>query len=98
MSDDGPGIPPEELPHLAERHFRGARSRGVEGSGLGLFIVRAVVEAHGGALRVTSGVGRGTTVTVTLPFAAVARSRRRRRGRMRRQAVDAYRRSAAQAG
>lgn len=71
VADDGPGIPPEELPHLAERHFRGARSRGVEGSGLGLFIVRAVVEAHGGALRVTSGADRGTTVTVTLPLAAV---------------------------
>jgi signal transduction histidine kinase len=67
VSDDGPGIPPEELPRLAERHFRGSRSRGVEGSGLGLFIVRAVVEAHGGALRIASGTGRGTTVTVTLP-------------------------------
>jgi signal transduction histidine kinase len=68
VSDDGPGVPPEELPRLAERHFRGARSRGVEGSGLGLFIVRAVVEAHGGELRITSDAGRGTTVTVTLPL------------------------------
>ncbi|MDX2169727.1 MAG: ATP-binding protein [Deltaproteobacteria bacterium] len=66
VADDGPGIPPEELPRLAERHFRGTRSRGVDGSGLGLFIVRAVVEAHGGTLRITSSVGRGTTVTVTL--------------------------------
>jgi signal transduction histidine kinase len=68
VADDGPGIPPEELPRLAERHFRGTRSRGVDGSGLGLFIVRAVVEAHGGTLRIASSVGRGTTVTVNLPL------------------------------
>jgi signal transduction histidine kinase len=70
VADDGPGIPPEELPRLAERHFRGSRSRGIEGSGLGLFIVRAVIEAHGGSMRVASGVGRGTVVTVTLPVGA----------------------------
>ena len=68
MTDDGPGIPAEELPRLAERHFRGSRSTGVEGSGLGLFIVRAVVEAHGGTLRIASGIGRGTSATVWLPL------------------------------
>src|SRR5262249_14116748 len=67
VTDDGPGIAPEELPRLAERHYRGSRSGAIEGSGLGLFIVRAVVAAHGGAMRIASGIGRGTTVTVSLP-------------------------------
>ena len=67
VADDGPGIPPEELPRLAEPHFRGARSRGIDGAGLGLFIVRAVVEAHGGTVRIASTVGEGTAITVVLP-------------------------------
>ena len=68
VADDGPGIPPEELPRLSEPHFRGTRSRGIDGAGLGLFIVRAVVEAHGGTLRIASAIGEGTAVTVSLPI------------------------------
>ncbi|MGH7789525.1 MAG: sensor histidine kinase [Candidatus Binatia bacterium] len=70
VTDDGPGIAAADLPHLSERHFRGSRSALIEGSGLGLFIVRAVVEAHGGSVRIASGVGDGTTVTIALPLAA----------------------------
>jgi len=68
VADDGPGIPPEELPRLSEPHFRGVRTRGIDGAGLGLFIVRAVVEAHGGTLRIASVIGEGTSVTVSLPI------------------------------
>jgi len=73
VADDGPGIAPEDLPRLADSHFRGARGRSVEGSGLGLFIVHAVVSAHGGALSISSSLGRGTTVTVSLPLTTLAR-------------------------
>ena len=68
VADDGPGIPPEELPRLSERHFRGNRARGIDGSGLGLFIVRAVAEAHGGGVEFASGLGRGTAVTIRIPL------------------------------
>ncbi len=69
VADDGPGVAPEELPRLGERHFRGTRSGAIDGSGLGLFIVRGVIDAHGGTLRVVSRLGAGTTVSVTLPLA-----------------------------
>lgn len=72
VSDDGPGIPAEDLPLIFEPHFRGRGSRGFDGAGLGLFIVRAVVEAHGGTLHVASPPGAGTTVTVALPAALAA--------------------------
>lgn len=68
VADDGPGVAPEELPRLGERHFRGTRSGAIDGSGLGLFIVRGVIDAHGGTLRVVSHLGTGTTVSVTLPL------------------------------
>src|SRR5262249_15634666 len=68
VADDGPGSAADELPRLANGEYRGLRGRSGGGSGLGLFIVRAVVSAHGGALTIESAVGRGTTVTVTLPL------------------------------
>ena len=71
VSDTGPGIGAEHLPHLFERFYRvdKARSREHGGAGLGLAIVEALVKAHGGSVAVASTVGRGTTFTVRLPVA-----------------------------
>ncbi len=72
VRDDGPGIPPEQLPHLFERFWRAeaSRNRAHGGSGLGLAIVEAIVTAHGGSMSVASTPGEGTTFTVHLPAAA----------------------------
>ena len=66
VADTGPGIPPEDLPHIFDRFYRGdtARDRASGGSGLGLPIARALVEAHGGTIEVESEVGQGTRFTV----------------------------------
>lgn len=72
VSDTGEGIAPEHLPHVFERFYRADPSRGRSrgGSGIGLTISRALVEAHGGGLSVTSaGPGHGSTFTVRLPTA-----------------------------
>lgn len=68
VSDTGPGIAPEDQPHLFDRFYRAdaARDRASGGSGLGLAIARALVEAHGGQIGVESTLGVGTTFTVTL--------------------------------
>ncbi len=67
--DTGTGVAEAELPRLFERFHRieGARSRSFEGSGIGLALVSELVRMHGGAVRVTSRVGRGTTFTIELP-------------------------------
>jgi signal transduction histidine kinase len=74
VTDTGIGIPAAEIPLLFAEFFRAsnARVREREGTGLGLVIVRRIVEAHGGAIEVTSDEGKGTTVTVRLPIAPPA--------------------------
>jgi signal transduction histidine kinase len=70
VSDQGPGIPPEELARLFQRYYRttAARERR-EGLGLGLYITHKLVEAHGGAIWAESEVGKGSTFSFSLPQA-----------------------------
>lgn len=70
VSDNGGGIPPENLERVFHAEFTTKRARG--SMGLGLFIVRKIVEGHGGSIAVTSEVGRGTTMTILLPLAPAA--------------------------
>ncbi|HVM71325.1 MAG TPA: ATP-binding protein [Anaerolineales bacterium] len=68
ISDHGMGIPAEDIPHLCERFFRGRNVTIAEipGSGIGLYIVKSIVEELGGGLQVESVLKQGTTITVTL--------------------------------
>ena len=68
VKDTGCGISPEDLPHIWERYYKGKHSE--TGTGLGLFIVRFIVESHGGTINVESEQGKGTAFTFTLPVAA----------------------------
>lgn len=72
VTDGGAGIPADELPHVFDPFYRGttAREAQIEGSGLGLGIVREVIDGHGGTVTIDSVVGEGTTVTILLPAAA----------------------------
>jgi two-component system OmpR family sensor kinase len=69
VSDNGPGIPPDQLDQIFERFHRldQSRSRDHGGSGLGLAIARAITEAHGGSIHAESGPGQGATFRITLP-------------------------------
>jgi signal transduction histidine kinase/DNA-binding response OmpR family regulator len=70
VRDTGTGIPASELPHLFDRFRRveGAKGRSIEGSGIGLALVKELVDLHGGAIHVASDFGAGSTFTVALPF------------------------------
>ncbi len=70
VSDHGIGIPAEALPHLFQKFYRvkSAADAGIEGTGLGLVLVKQAVEAHGGTIGVESELGVGTTFTVQLPW------------------------------
>lgn len=67
VGDEGAGIAPDALPQVFERFQRAPNAPGNGGVGLGLWIVKTLVEAHGGGVRVDSELGKGTTFTVALP-------------------------------
>ena len=69
VRDTGPGIPPDELPRVFERFYRGTNTGDARasGSGLGLAIVRSIVDMHGGDIDVASVAGEGTVFRITLP-------------------------------
>ncbi|WP_405541126.1 HAMP domain-containing histidine kinase [Streptomyces phaeochromogenes] len=75
VTDTGPGIPADELPHVFDRLWRGARARSTGGSGIGLAVVKELVTAHGGTVTADSGPGGGTRMTLRLPRSAPHGSR-----------------------
>jgi signal transduction histidine kinase len=70
IADHGIGMTPEQLAHVCERFYRADTSGKIPGTGLGMSIVKEIVELHGGELELASKVGAGTTVTIWLPGAS----------------------------
>ena len=68
VADTGPGITPEDLPHIFERFYRASTARATGGSGLGLAIAQWIVAEHGGQITVESAPGAGSRFTVSLPL------------------------------
>lgn len=70
VADKGPGIAPEDLPHIFERFYRADKSRSRGGTGLGLAISSAILKAHAGDIQAASEPGRGAVFTLRLPASA----------------------------
>ena len=68
VTDDGPGIPPEDQEKLFERYYQGKLVREKNSTGLGLSIVKGIVDAHGGTVEVESTVGKGSVFTIRIPL------------------------------
>ncbi|MFI5429938.1 sensor histidine kinase [Aeromicrobium sp. UC242_57] len=71
VTDEGPGINAEDLPHIFDRFYRSSEARTLPGSGLGLSIVKRAAERHGGTVEVSSPPGGGTQFTLRLPESTV---------------------------
>jgi signal transduction histidine kinase len=67
VSDNGPGIPEDELPHLFDKFFRGRNAARHSGTGIGLYLARSVVISHGGSLTARNLPGGGAEFRVWLP-------------------------------
>ena len=68
VSDNGCGIAAEHLPRVFDRFYRAESSRGSDGAGLGLALVKSIVDLHGGSATIESEIGQGTTVKLTFPL------------------------------
>jgi two-component system phosphate regulon sensor histidine kinase PhoR len=68
VSDNGTGIPREDLPHVFERFYKADKARTGGGSGLGLAIAKHTIQAHGGDIQVQSEEGQGSTFSFNLPL------------------------------
>jgi len=71
ISDTGPGIAAEDLPHIFDPYYSASRKHQKTGTGLGLYISKGIVDAHGGQIRCGSEPGVGTTFNITLPLSAL---------------------------
>jgi len=71
VTDNGPGIDAEEVPHVFDRFWRAPAARSMPGSGLGLSIVRRVVDGHQGEVVIDANPDGGTRVRIALPAAAI---------------------------
>ena len=69
LSDSGIGIPKDDIPRLFTEFFRASNVKNVIGTGLGLTIVKEIVDQHGGQIQVESEEGLGTTFVIHLPYA-----------------------------
>ena len=72
ISDTGPGITPEDLPHIFDPYYSASQKHKKSGTGLGLYIGKGIVDAHGGRIECGSQPGVGTTFSITLPMTVLA--------------------------
>ncbi|MBB4569325.1 signal transduction histidine kinase [Rhizobium leucaenae] len=68
VRDNGVGIDAEDVPKIFQRYFRARTSTGIPGTGLGLYLVKQIVDLHGGSIEIDSKKGKGTSLIITLPI------------------------------